>query len=221
MQLFERFWRAVTYVLGIVTLSPVRDVDLQTPLMEVTEQLPLGPIDYSPLPNYAPGPIFKPPGGDGSDFTCDYSNMVGYTQCKDPTDRTCWLTNSNGDTWNITRNYEATFPNGAAAMPNGTVRPYTITVTEKGINADGMNFPYGKTFNGLYPGPLIQACWGDLVEVTVVNQLPYNGTSIHWHGLRQWLSMHMDGVNGITQCPIPPGQNFTYRWNTTQYGSSW
>lgn len=33
--------------------------------------------------------------------------------------------------------------------------------------------------------------------------------------------MHMDGVNGVTQCPIAPGDSFTYTWNAIQYGSSW
>ena len=33
--------------------------------------------------------------------------------------------------------------------------------------------------------------------------------------------MHMDGVNGITQCPIAPGDTFEYTWKVTQYGSSW
>lgn len=31
----------------------------------------------------------------------------------------------------------------------------------------------------------------------------------------------MDGVNGITQCPIAPGDSFTYNWTALQYGSSW
>jgi len=33
--------------------------------------------------------------------------------------------------------------------------------------------------------------------------------------------MHMDGVNGITQCPIAPNDYFVYKFNATQYGSSW
>lgn len=33
--------------------------------------------------------------------------------------------------------------------------------------------------------------------------------------------MHMDGVNGITQCPIAPGDYFVYSFTVTQYGSSW
>ncbi len=34
-------------------------------------------------------------------------------------------------------------------------------------------------------------------------------------------STEMDGVNGITQCPIAPGDTFTYRFKALQYGSSW
>jgi Multicopper oxidase len=33
--------------------------------------------------------------------------------------------------------------------------------------------------------------------------------------------MHMDGVNGVTQCPIAPGESFNYTWRVMQYGSSW
>ena len=33
--------------------------------------------------------------------------------------------------------------------------------------------------------------------------------------------MHMDGVNGLSQCPIAPGSTFVYNWTAMQYGSSW
>ena len=81
---------------------------------------------------------------------------------------------------------------------------------------------------------------GSLV-VNVTNKLPYNGTSVHWHvslnsyylgpltltltpirqGIRQNQTMHMDGVNGITQCPIAKNDYFVYKFKITQYGSSW
>ena len=51
--------------------------------------------------------------------------------------------------------------------------------------------------------------------------MKFNGTSVHWHGIRQWLTMHMDGVNGVTQCPIAPGDSFNYTFRALQYGSSW
>jgi FtsP/CotA-like multicopper oxidase with cupredoxin domain len=62
---------------------------------------------------------------------------------------------------------------------------------------------------------------GDKLNITVVNKLKYNGTSVHWHGIRQLLSNPSDGVNGITQCAIAPGDSYSYVWNATQYGSTW
>jgi len=112
-------------------------------------------------------------------------------------------------------------------MPIGVTRTYTLVATSSPIVADGLNFPEGKVFDGgtgngpQYPGPWIQACWGDTLEITVINKLEGNGTTIHWHGLRQWFTMHMDGVNGLTQCPIRPGSQFVYRFNAAQYRSSW
>jgi FtsP/CotA-like multicopper oxidase with cupredoxin domain len=76
-------------------------------------------------------------------------------------------------------------------------------------------------FNGQYPGPAIVANWGDTIEVTVVNNLSDNGTSIHWHGLRQLHSNQMDGTNGITECPIAPGETKVYTFKATEYGTSW
>jgi FtsP/CotA-like multicopper oxidase with cupredoxin domain len=34
-------------------------------------------------------------------------------------------------------------------------------------------------------------------------------------------NVHDDGVNGVTQCPIAPGDSYTYEFSATQYGSSW
>lgn len=50
------------------------------------------------------------------------------------------------------------------------------------------------------------------VTVVVKNELKHNGTSVHWHGIRQLKTMHMDGVNGVTQCPVAPGSEFVYKW---------
>ena len=89
------------------------------------------------------------------------------------------------------------------------------------INGDGVVNPDGKVFNQSYPGPWIQACRGDLIKITVKNKLKFNGTTIHWHGLRQLGTMEMDGVNGVTQCPIAPQDNYTYTFRAMQYGTSW
>lgn len=77
------------------------------------------------------------------------------------------------------------------------------------------------TVNGSIPGPTIEANWGDTVKINVINSLSDNGTSIHFHGIRQNYTNAMDGVVSITQCPIAPGDSGTYTWRATQYGSSW
>ncbi|KAI4812168.1 putative multicopper oxidase, type 1 [Aureobasidium sp. EXF-8846] len=48
-----------------------------------------------------------------------------------------------------------------------------------------------------------------------------NGTSMHWHGIRQFNSPGMDGVNGVSECALAPGETKTYTFQCTQYGSSW
>ncbi|KAK5100673.1 hypothetical protein LTR24_000819 [Lithohypha guttulata] len=77
--------------------------------------------------------------------------------------------------------------------------------------------------NDAFPGPTIEANWGDTVEVTVVNAItgPEEGTALHWHGLLQVNTEYEDGVPGISQCPIAPGESFTYRFNADLYGTSW
>lgn len=67
----------------------------------------------------------------------------------------------------------------------------------------------------------IYADWGDTLVINVKNSLQHNGTSIHWHGLRQLNSCQHDGVNGVTECPIAPGHTKQYVIRCTQFGTSW
>jgi FtsP/CotA-like multicopper oxidase with cupredoxin domain len=55
----------------------------------------------------------------------------------------------------------------------------------------------------------------------VRNLLQHNGTSIHWHGLRQLNSNTQDGTNGVTECALAPGDIKTYQFQATEYGTSW
>lgn len=97
-----------------------------------------------------------------------------------------------------------------------------MEVNEGNINCDGINRPDGgKRFNDIYPGPKIEACWGDTVEIEVINNLDYNGTTIHWHGVRMLNQFEDDGVNAITQCAIAPKDHYTYKFRVTQYGTAW
>lgn len=60
-----------------------------------------------------------------------------------------------------------------------------------------------------------------VISVTVTNNIPDEGTAIHWHGFLQKGSQGFDGVPGVTQCPIAPGKSFTYTFQAELYGSSW
>ena len=71
-------------------------------------------------------------------------------------------------------------------------------------------------YNGMTPGPVIEAQEGDKVRIIVTNRLP-EPTTIHWHGLR--LPYQMDGVTGLTQAPIQPGESFTYEFTLKQSGT--
>lgn len=57
--------------------------------------------------------------------------------------------------------------------------------------------------------------------VHVTNSLDINGTTVHFHGIRQNFTNPYDGVPSITQCPTAPGDTMTYTFKATQYGSSW
>lgn len=58
------------------------------------------------------------------------------------------------------------------------------------------------------------------IEVKVTNNLQ-EGTSIHFHGFLQKDTQWMDGVPGVSQCPIAPNNTFTYRTRAQLYGSAW
>lgn len=71
-------------------------------------------------------------------------------------------------------------------------------------------------FNDSMPGPMIEAFEGDRVRIVVHNELP-ESTTVHWHGLE--VPNGMDGVHGLTQDPIKPGQSFVYEFDLHQNGT--
>ncbi|WP_454860688.1 multicopper oxidase domain-containing protein [Promicromonospora soli] len=82
-----------------------------------------------------------------------------------------------------------------------TPRPVTLDLGGRTVET----WAYGDQL----PGPLLRATAGDLLKVTVDNQLPTE-TSVHWHGLA--LRNDMDGVPHITQDPIAAGGSFAYEF---------
>lgn len=71
-------------------------------------------------------------------------------------------------------------------------------------------------YNGHVHGPTIEAVEGDRVRIYVTNNLP-SATSVHWHGLL--LPNGMDGVGGLTQRIIRPGETFRYEFTLRQHGT--
>ena len=71
-------------------------------------------------------------------------------------------------------------------------------------------------FNGSAPGPTIQVTQGDKVRVVFRNELP-ESTSLHWHGFEDEIGF--DGMPGISQEPVKPGETFVYQFLIKQEGT--
>ena len=59
------------------------------------------------------------------------------------------------------------------------------------------------------------------VVVKVTNEMSSVNTALHWHGVEQEDTQWNDGAAFITQCPIPPGHTYTYRFKATPSGTLW
>lgn len=73
-------------------------------------------------------------------------------------------------------------------------------------------------YNGSVPGPEIRVAKGDRVVVHFTNELP-EATTIHWHGVR--VPNDVDGVPGVSQPPVEPGESFTYDFVVPDAGTFW
>lgn len=73
-------------------------------------------------------------------------------------------------------------------------------------------------YNGQMPGPTIRAVQGSTITVHTTNNIDHE-TTIHWHGLRH--DVKDDGVPGISQDPIAPGESYTYTLSFPDAGIFW
>ncbi|KAF2787450.1 multicopper oxidase [Melanomma pulvis-pyrius CBS 109.77] len=89
-----------------------------------------------------------------------------------------------------------------SAAPDGFVRPVI------GIN-------------GEWPIPTIEVDLGDTVVVHAKNSLCNQTTSLHFHGMAQKGANAYDGAVGVAQCPISPGESFTYNFTASPAGTHW
>ena len=99
-------------------------------------------------------------------------------------------------------------------------REMTLTIDEMQIDvAPDLKYKV-FAFNGQVPGPLIRAQEGDDLVIHVTNNTSLSHT-IHWHGVHQKNTWRNDGVPGVTQEPIKPGETFTYKFKADRIGSLW
>ncbi len=109
--------------------------------------------------------------------------------------------------------------------PNGVALPFSIVDGVKVFHlvAEEVDHEFAPGlrakcwgYNGRVHGPTLEAVEGDRVRVYVTNKLPAP-TSVHWHAV--FLPSGMDGVGGLTQPVIMPGQTFVYEWTLRQHGT--
>ncbi len=73
-------------------------------------------------------------------------------------------------------------------------------------------------YNGTVPGPEIRIKLGDTLKMNFSNKLPQE-TTVHFHGVR--VPNAMDGVPGVTQNAIKPGESFVYEFTPKDAGTFW
>jgi FtsP/CotA-like multicopper oxidase with cupredoxin domain len=110
-------------------------------------------------------------------------------------------------------------------MPNGTKLPYVMDGGVKVFHLVAQKvkreFAPGMVvdtwgYNGECHGPMIEVVEGDRVRLLVTNELS-EPTSVHWHGVR--LPNGMDGVAGLNQPHILPGETYAYEYTLRQNGT--
>jgi FtsP/CotA-like multicopper oxidase with cupredoxin domain len=109
--------------------------------------------------------------------------------------------------------------------PNGWTLPYTVRNGVKVFHliAEPVQNEFAPGlegdcwgYNGTTPGPTIEVVEGDRMRIYVTNHLP-EPTSVHWHGIL--LPNGMDGLAGLTQKRIEPGQTCKYEFTLRQHGT--
>jgi FtsP/CotA-like multicopper oxidase with cupredoxin domain len=73
-------------------------------------------------------------------------------------------------------------------------------------------------YDGTMPGPELRLAQGARLQRAFVNRLP-QPSSVHWHGIR--IDNAMDGVAGLTQPAVEPGQSFEYDFVAPDAGTYW
>ena len=104
---------------------------------------------------------------------------------------------------------------GIIPLTSAATVTYNFTVGWVHANPDAAFVRPVIGINGQWPIPAITATVGDRLIVNVQNDLGNQTTTLHFHGLYMNGSNQMDGPAGVTQCPIAPGEKFTYDFSVS------
>lgn len=73
-------------------------------------------------------------------------------------------------------------------------------------------------YGGTAPSPVLRVAQGARLQRQFINNLP-QASSVHWHGIR--IDNAMDGVPGLTQDAVAPGDSFDYDFEVPDAGTYW
>jgi FtsP/CotA-like multicopper oxidase with cupredoxin domain len=101
--------------------------------------------------------------------------------------------------------------------PRPAARPAAVTLRAEPATVDlGGRTVRTWAFNGEVPGPELRLRVGEVLRARLDNRLPA-ASSVHWHGIA--LDNRMDGVPGVTQPPVAPGEGFDYEFSLPDPGT--
>lgn len=106
-------------------------------------------------------------------------------------------------------------PRKIVTLANGDTFNLEAALVRRVINGRAFVM-YG--FNGQYPGPLIRVKQNTTITVRFTNHIDLP-SAVHWHGVR--LDNRFDGVPGVTQAAVAPGQTFVYTVHFPDAGIYW
>ncbi len=116
----------------------------------------------------------------------------------------------------LTNEFQGSYP--AEASPTGIVREFSVTAAPAQVQLFDGRVVSVWAYNGQVPGPTLRIRLGETLRVLFTNNLEQPST-IHWHGVR--VPNNMDGVPGVTQRPVHPGESFTYEFTPKDAGTFW
>ncbi|ETW10594.1 multicopper oxidase type 3, partial [Roseivivax marinus] len=112
----------------------------------------------------------------------------------------------------------AALPRGLAAEPEPATERLVARVASTQFAPEGYPATEIWGYDGLIPGRTLRQPQGSRLRLRFENELP-GASSVHWHGIR--VDNAMDGVAGVTQPAVAPGDTFDYDVRLPDAGTFW